>query len=129
MTGGFGCSDAGVAAESCLPVAACLAVVADGCAGMGEAMVGAGLLDLITDVATQRESCDLLGRTVRLSLGEENLAETVECRRFAHGVADLAADVQGAMIQRSRVVVTVLEERELAEVGQRLHPIGDQTRL
>src|SRR5215469_7332445 len=88
---GLGGAEFGVEAERVLPVVACLAQVAGGVMGASEAIVGAGLLGLVADLASQTERRDVLGTGIfGLANGEEHLSQAIKRLGFTGLATDLA---------------------------------------
>jgi hypothetical protein len=88
----LGGAELGIKGEGLLPVAACPAEVAGGIVGVAEAVVGAGPLVLVTDLAAQAERRGVLGAsTARIPGDEQDLTEAVERVGFTGLVADLPA--------------------------------------
>ena len=66
----------------------CLAQVADGAVDAAEAVLGAGLLVLVADLAGKIECGGVLAACVKgLAVGAEGFAEAVQCRGSASQTA------------------------------------------
>lgn len=88
-------TEAGVAGEGLLPVAAGLADIPEGLVDTAKAMVGAGLLICVFGLAGQvGRGGELLTGQVELGIAEQRLSETVERPGLAMQLAQLAEDRQ-----------------------------------
>jgi hypothetical protein len=96
---GLGVAEFGVEGEGLLPVVAGLAGVAGGVEGVSEAVVGAGLLEFVADLAGHAERDGVLGAGIfGLADDEEGIAEAVERLGFTGSFAELAEQRQGLLM-------------------------------
>ena len=89
--------------------------------GVGETVVGAGLLVAVADLGGQGERGGMLDPCLaQLSVGAVGLAKAVECLHFTGLVAGLAEKADGPLMVVGGLPVVALPLIDVAEVGQRV---------
>ena len=100
--------------------------VTGGVVGAGEAVVGAGLLVLLADLAGQAERGGVLGAGIAGEAGgEEHFAQAVECLGFTGPFADLTEQGQGLLVAVDRT----LQDHGLADSMGRVGACGDNAAM
>jgi hypothetical protein len=118
---GLGNSEFGVESKGLLPVVPGKLGVTGALAGMGETMMGAGLLALVTDLVSQAERGDVPGSGVTgLAGGKERLTETVERVGFTGSLTDLTVQGQGLLEVIGGFMGAALLQADVSDSGERL---------